>query len=84
MLRPQGEFHVLARAQRDRPTRLPPGEVAIRGVVQQWQVHYGIERYFVPEGTETPDWNELTVRLKIGDDGAARIEQVFRNGVPWP
>ncbi len=70
VLRPEGDFYVFTRAQTARPRRLPAGQVAVRGTKQGWQLRFGVERYFVPEGTETPDWNELTVRLRIGDDGS--------------
>lgn len=84
VLRPEGEFHVFDHAERARPLRLPPDQVAIRGRHERWRVQFGIESFFVPEGTETPDPRDLTVRLRIGADGAARIEQVYRLGQPWP
>jgi len=82
--RPDGEFHVPVRVQLDEPAGLPPGQVAITGRVERSRLVFGIERYFVPEGTETPDWEDLTVRLRVGRDGRPRIEEVFLRGVPWP
>jgi len=80
-----GEFHVPLRTELERPVLANPDEVAVRGRVDEWQrLEFGIEKYFVPEGTETPAANELTVRLRVGDDGVPRIETVYRNGVPWP
>jgi uncharacterized membrane-anchored protein len=84
VLRPEGEFHVPARAVIERPELLAPGEVVLQGRVAPGRFLFGIERYFVPEGTETPDWQDLTVRLRVGRDGRPRIEQVYLAGVPWP
>ena len=84
VLRPDGEFHVPERVQAEQPAGLPPGQVAIAGSVEGSRFVFGIERYFVPEGTETPDWEDLTVRLRVGRDGRPRIEEVYLSGVPWP
>ncbi len=84
VLRPDGEFHVPERVQAEQPVGLPPGQVAIGGRVEGRRFVFGIERYFVPEGTETPSWEDLTVRLRVGRDGRARIEEVYLRGVPWP
>jgi uncharacterized membrane-anchored protein len=68
-----------------RPAEIDPGEVVIRGrVVNSSSFEFGIERYFVPEGTPTPPGNSITVRLRIGDDYFPRIEQVYVKGKPWP
>lgn len=85
VLGPEGEFHVPRRAARERPVLASPEEVAMRGVVSDgWRLEFGVEKYFVPEGTETPSAKEVTVRLRVGSDGVPRIETVYRNGVPWP
>ena len=84
VLRHEGELHVPERVQADRPAGLPPGQVAIAGRVERRRLVFGIERYFVPEGTETPHWEDLTVRLRVGRDGRPRIEAVYLSGVPWP
>lgn len=79
-----GEFHVPTRAQRARPEGIGAGQVALRGAMERWLARFGVERYFVPEGTATPDQRDITVRLRVGTDGEARIERVFVKGVPWP
>lgn len=79
-----GDFHVPAYAQRSRPTGLGRDEVAILGRRERWRTMFGIERYFVPEGTETPAQADTTVRLRVGPDGVARIQQVLVRGTPWP
>ncbi len=84
VLAPAGEFHTPARAQRARPEGLRAGEVAIRGAMERWRARFGVERYFVPEGTPTPSQSDITVRLRVGNDGAARIERVYVKGQPWP
>lgn len=85
VLGPEGEFYAPLRAERERPVLASPDEVAIHGRVGEWgRLEFGIEKYFVPEGTETPTAKELTVRLRVGNDGVPRIETVYRNGVPWP
>jgi uncharacterized membrane-anchored protein len=78
-------FHVPARASTSRPTDLAAGEVALLGRADRWRYLFGVEEYFVPEGTETPPrMEDLTVRLRVGTDGGARIETVYNRGQPWP
>lgn len=84
VLRPEGEVYVPARRSPARPPTLDGGEVALQGQVSGGRYVFGIERYFVPEGSETPPASDLTVRLRVGPDGAPRIEQVYVKGVPWP
>ena len=84
VLAPDAEFHVPRRLELLRPTGLAIGEVALRGTLSRYdRILYGIERYFVAEGSETPDASDLTVRLRIGDDGRARIETLYVRGVAW-
>jgi uncharacterized membrane-anchored protein len=77
-------FHVPVRASATPPTDLGAGEVALLGHAERWRYSFGVEEYFVPEGTETPRFEDLSVRLRIGGDGAARIEKVYLKGRPWP
>ncbi|HEX5051883.1 MAG TPA: GDYXXLXY domain-containing protein [Planctomycetota bacterium] len=85
VLGPEGEFFVPLRADVTRPVLANRAEVAMRGRVGRWQrLEFGIEKYFVPEGTETPPAKELTVRLRVDSEGVPRIETVYRNGVAWP
>jgi len=84
VLRREGEFHVLARASVSRPPTLAQGEVALLGQFAPGRILFGIDRYFVPEGTPTPSRRSMTVRLRVGDDGRPRIEEVYVDGVPWP
>jgi uncharacterized membrane-anchored protein len=84
VLKREGGLHVPDGLFRERPEGLAPGAVAMEGRVDRWTLRFGVEEYFVPEGTPTPDIHELTARLRIGKDGRARIEKVYRNGTPWP
>jgi uncharacterized membrane-anchored protein len=85
VLGPDGEFHVPLRVEDQRPVPSSAEEVAIRGRIGAAQrLEFGIEKYFVPEGTETPAAQEITVRLRVGTDGVPRIEQVYKQGSPWP
>jgi uncharacterized membrane-anchored protein len=84
VLTPAGEFHQPRGSFSGRPATLGAGEVAIQGRVDGWRVLYGIEEYFVPEGSETPAQRDTTVRLRVGTDGHPRIEKVLVRGKPWP
>jgi len=84
VLRPEGEFHVLDRLQDVHPPSVPAGWVVLQGRREKWRNVYGIEKYFVPEGTEAPSQRDVTVRLRVSGSGVPRIEQVLVKGVPWP
>ena len=78
-------YHVPTKFSFNKPHAFPPEAVVIRGRDESYnELSFGVERYFVPEGTETPDPSEITVRLRIGDDHRARIERVYVKGKPWP
>jgi uncharacterized membrane-anchored protein len=68
----------------ERPFSLPSGHVAILGRREHWRILFGVEQYFVPEGTGTPAQADTTVRLRVGKDARVRIEQVLVKGKPWP
>ena len=84
VLAPKGGFHEPVRCLAAPPAALAPGEVLVRGRVDGWRIVYGIEEYYVPEGTPTPNPRDLTVRLRIGDDFAPRLEEVLLHGRSWP
>jgi uncharacterized membrane-anchored protein len=67
------------------------GEVLLRGKNSYWwwerntntiHVQYGIENYFVAEGTGNPA-GKLTVRAVVPASGRARLQQVFVDGKPY-
>ncbi|HEV2692929.1 MAG TPA: GDYXXLXY domain-containing protein [Verrucomicrobiae bacterium] len=65
-------------------------EVILRGKCQWgWQnspgsvrVEYGIEHYFVAEGTGNPR-GKLTVQVAVSGSGRGSIKEVFVNGQPY-
>lgn len=65
-------------------------EVLLRGVsANVWwfttnaiQVEYGLERYYVAEGTGNPT-GKLTVQAVVPASGRATIKQVFVDGKPY-
>ncbi len=65
-------------------------EVLLRGkAVQSWRnnsssihVKYGIEQYFVTEGTGNPH-GKLTVQAAVSKSGRANIKEVFVDGKPY-
>ena len=69
----------------------PPaaGEVLLRGkAMRSWRntnsvhVEYGIEKYFVAEGTGNPR-GKLTVQAAVSQSGHASIKEVFVDGKPY-
>jgi uncharacterized membrane-anchored protein len=66
------------------------GEVLLRGqsayagwnATNSIHVAYGIENYFVAEGTGNPA-GKLTVQAAVGASGRASIKQVFVDGKPY-
>ncbi|MEZ5690804.1 MAG: GDYXXLXY domain-containing protein [Rickettsiales bacterium] len=84
VLREVDGFYEPKTASFTKPENLADGEVVIMGHPDRWRIMYGIEKYFVPEGTKEPDRNDTTVRLKIYESGKVRIDQVFVKGKEWP
>jgi len=90
-LSPRGEFHELVRASTD-CFEAGPGEVMLRAKSRWWDggrtasrevgVEYGLERYFVREGTGNPR-GKLTVQAVVPHSGRANIKQVFLDGKPY-
>ena len=76
-------FYEPKAASYNKPSNLREGEVAIRGIIRNISIKYGIERYFVPEGTPEPERDDTTVRINIYENGATRIDQVFVDGKEW-
>lgn len=83
VLKPKEKFFVPAHFMESPPVNLPPDQVFIQGQ-GEYGLRFGVEKYFVPEGTETPDPKDITVRLRINDRGRARIEEVYVKDKPWP
>jgi uncharacterized membrane-anchored protein len=90
-LAPRGEFHELSRASTER-FEAAPGEVLLRANSRWWDggrnaprdvgVEYGLERFYVREGTGNPR-GKLTVKAVVPKSGRASIKQVFLDGKPY-
>ena len=79
------EFHEPYRYSKTKPKIERSDDVLIRGKFKtRGGLSFGIEKYFVPFGTDTPKANSITVRLRIGNDHQPRIEKVYVDGRPWP
>jgi uncharacterized membrane-anchored protein len=89
-LEPRGQFHEAVAASTAKPT--PTGQrVVLKGRVQTWwfgpqqgtaRVAYGLERFYVREGTGNPT-GKLIVQVAVPKSGQAQIKQVFVDGVPY-
>jgi len=90
-LAPRGEFHEIVRASTER-SEPGAGEVLVQAKAQWWdggrnasreiRVEYGLERYFVREGTGNPR-GKLTVQAVVPTSGRASIKQIFVDGKPY-
>jgi uncharacterized membrane-anchored protein len=89
-LEPRGQFHEVALASTNRVTPAA-GQIVLRGHSRSWwngtaqnTVHldYGLERYYVREGTGNPR-GKITVQAAVPDSGQARIKEVFVDGKPY-
>ena len=65
------------------------GHVLVRGKSRYWwggtnsvRVEYGLERYYVREGTGNPH-GKLTVQAVVSASGRASIKEVFVDGKPY-
>lgn len=88
-LKPDGEFHVVTRASTN-AFRPAAGELLVMGrsTWPMWNrtnsihVEYGLEKYFVREGTGNPT-GKLTVQVVVPQSGRASIKEVFLDGKPY-
>lgn len=67
------------------------GAPDLRGTGGVLRIAYGIEDYFIPEGTGigTDIWasrHEIPpyAKVRLADDGSAVLEQLYFGGEPWP
>ncbi len=87
-LAPRGQFYEVVKASTNR-FQAAANEVVLRGDSAGWwgatnsiHVAYGLERYYVHEGTGNPD-GKLTVQAAVPSSGRARVKQVFVDGRPY-
>jgi uncharacterized membrane-anchored protein len=84
------EFYVVARASTNALAPSSDAEVVMSGkstyawwnTTNSIHVEYGIERYYVAEGTGNPH-GKLTARAVVPASGHARLQQVFLDGKPY-
>ena len=89
-LEPRGQFHEVLLASTN-PITPAPGQVVLKGRTQTWWVcnvwtnthlQYGLERYYVREGTGNPR-GKLTVQVAVPSSGQGRIKEVLVDGKPY-
>lgn len=89
-LKQQGKYWVAAFGiQKTKPA---DGGIFIRGKVadsygNKIRVIYGIEDYFIPEGTgqDFTFWGrEVAAKVSVDDNGNAVLKQIYVDGKPWP
>jgi uncharacterized membrane-anchored protein len=89
-LEQRGKFYEAVAASLD-PVEAGPGKYVIRGTLEDMsrdrfdrmlRVRYGIERYYVPEGTGNPE-GAVTVKCVVTADGSLLIKEVYINDRPY-
>jgi uncharacterized membrane-anchored protein len=89
-LEPRGRFHEVTLASTE-PIASATGYVVLKGRTQTWwtgntraNVHlaYGLERYYVREGTGNPR-GKITVQAAVPGSRHAHIKEVFLDGKPY-
>lgn len=90
VLEKQGDFFTGVRASLSEP-EVQAGELIIKGTARNSddvehpapvEVEYGIEQYYVREGTGNPQ-GKLTVLVSVQYDGVPLIKEVYVDGVPF-
>jgi uncharacterized membrane-anchored protein len=84
------QFYVVTRASTNSLAPSSDAEVVLSGKsASRWwnatnsvHVEYGIERYYVAEGTGNPH-GKLTARVVVPASGHAKLQQVFLDGKPY-
>jgi len=88
----RGDFHEAAAASLD-PLPSEPGRPVLKGTVSirpdrvrdpqdPLRVMYGLERYYVKEGTGNPS-GKVTVDVAVAPSGHGVIKQVYVDGIPY-
>jgi len=68
-------------------TSTPAREIQMYENVSSIRVSYGIEEYFIPEGTgQNVDFmgRDAKAIVVVDEDGNAVLKQIFIDGEPWP
>lgn len=92
-LEQRGQFYEIAKASTD-PFEPSANQILLKGksVSRRWgapaqntnpvHIEYGIERYYVHEGTGSPR-GKITVEAAVSASGSIVIKQVFLDGKPY-
>jgi uncharacterized membrane-anchored protein len=88
-LEKDGKFHTPVKASL-LLVKPGPGQIVVRGTIDEpnpafggmIRVKYGIEKYFVREGTGNPR-GALTVECAVNSDQTLQIKEVYLNGKPY-
>jgi len=86
-MEPRGTFYEAVMAS-DKPIEPAPGQVVLQGsTLYSWgnqtvRVEYGLEKYYVREGTGNPQ-GKITVRAAVPGSGNAQIKEVLVDGKPY-
>lgn len=62
----------------------PVWEGRVTGPPRTFNVVYGVERYYVPEGRGVPPRGTIEAELALTGDGRAFLRRVFVDGRPYP
>jgi uncharacterized membrane-anchored protein len=87
LLAKRGDFYELAKAS-EKPLSAASGKVMLQGKTEySWNtntvsVAYGLERYYVREGTGDLR-GKITVNAVVPHSGHAQVKQILADGKPW-
>jgi uncharacterized membrane-anchored protein len=86
-LEPRGAFYEVASASTERITPASDQVVLVGRSLSWWgektvRLEYGLERYYVREGTGNPR-GKITVAAAVPPSGRAQIKAVFLDGKPF-
>jgi uncharacterized membrane-anchored protein len=87
LLEKRGDFYEVAKAS-EKSLSAAPGEVMLKGRTEYFwdtntiRVVYGLERYYVREGTGNMR-GKITVLAAVPASGNARLKEIFVNGKKW-
>lgn len=88
LLEPSGPYYEAVRASYQKLSPVD-GQVLIKGTenycyFQTHEIDYGLERYYVPEGTGIiPRDKKITVQAAITNSGLATVKELFVDGKPF-
>lgn len=82
----EGGFHHPIAASFNKPKNTPKDAVLIvgNGHKNASNLTFGIEKYFVPEGTREPKREDTTLKLDVYESGKVRINTLLVKGKEWP